>query len=324
MNTGPFDRTISLLSVLILLVGCQDKKSDQTVTVSESETSEQNTITYKAGAYFFGQIEPSPLESGKFNIELVQFEIDTSDWVNGTFYYEPYGTDGMRGSFTGRVDREAKQLMCKRVYYAEGDRYKEAISFPLLKDSLGLGYTNTGEVAGRLPRLDNKTYQNYKKTLEQQMLTGRLNTSDRSRLKQLPSLKSIGFSEDEIAKMKFMEVMVDLDNDPSELEYLIYVMDPMLCGTGGCNLLLTTSNGELISELTVTRPPIYMEVNTIEESNSHKGQWKPFYVYSDGMRRVSPVDGKYPKNPSLLPEIRESELTAFPEQYRLVMDYLDE
>jgi hypothetical protein len=326
MFKNPLYQYLGLISIVLLFLACQNQSSvnkDRSVS-SEASLIVQDSIKYKPGAYYFGQKESSPLEPDKYNIDLVRFEVDTSKWVRGTFYFQPFGTDGMRGSFTGRMDPETDQLMCKRIYYIEGERYKEAFSFPLLKDSLGLGYTETGEVATVLPEIDSKTYQNHFATLTQQSLQARINTTDRSRLFKLELLKEQGFSQTDIETLQFMEVMTDLDNDYSQMEYLIYIMDPMLCGSGGCNLLVTKQDGSIISSITVSRPPIYIPLLSIEEQQAHKNQWKDLYVYSDGMRRLSYKAGSYTSNASLGVPVLETQLSAFPEHYVLIMDYLDQ
>ena len=156
-----------------------------------------------------------------------------------------------------------------------------------------------------------------------QSLQSRINTNDRTRLSKLAVLKEQGFSTTDIENLRFMEVMTDLDNDNSEMEYLIYIMDPMLCGTGGCNLFVTKENGSLISSISVTRPPIYIPLLSIEEQQSNKSNWKDLYVFSDGMRRLIYTAGRYTENASLGRPVLETQLTSFPEHYVLIMDYLD-
>jgi hypothetical protein len=120
-----------------------------------------------------------------------------------------------------------------------------------------------------------------------------------------------------------MEVMIDLDNDYSEMEYLIYIMDPMLCGSGGCNLLITKEDGSIISNISVSRPPVYIPLLSIEEQQANSNQWKDLYLYSDGMRRLSYTGDKYTANASLGTPVLETQLSSFPEHYVLIMDYLD-
>ncbi len=284
---------------------------------------ETETIFYGPGDYYFGQLQNSALEGGKYNAELVRFEIDSTDLVRGSFYFQPYGSDGMRGSFSGIIDRETQQLMCKRLFYAEGERYKEAIAYPLLEEAFGLGYTDTGGMAASLPAVDPNTFETIFKTFKRQELEGRINSTDRSRLKQLDFLLKNGFTESDLETIPFMEVMLNLDNDASSMEYLIYVMDPMLCGSGGCNLFVVNSKGDTESAITVSRPPIYIPVLSIEEQQTLAGQWKDLYVYSDGMRRLTYNDNHYTSNASMGELVEESDLSNFPESYLLVMDYMD-
>ncbi len=284
---------------------------------------ETEAIFYGPGAYYFGQLQNSALEGGKYNAELVRFEVDSMDYVRGSFYFQPFGSDGMRGSFSGVIDRETQQLMCKRLFYAEGERYKEAIAYPLLEDAFGLGYTDTGGVAASLPAVEPNTFETMFKTFKRQELEARINTTDRSRLKRLDFLLKNGFTESDLESTPFMEVMLNLDNEASSMEYLIYVMDPMLCGSGGCNLFVVNSKGETQSSITVSRPPIYVPVLSIEEQQSLTGQWKDLYVYSDGMRRLTYKSNHYTSNASMGALVEEADLSNFPESYLLVMDYMD-
>ncbi len=117
--------------------------------------------------------------------------------------------------------------------------------------------------------------------------------------------------------------MTDLNCDPSDMEYLIYIMDPMLCGSGGCNLFIVNEAGVTLSEVTVTRPPIYKPVLTIAEQQARKGHWQDLYVYSDGMRRLRYKDGRYTANASAGLAVDGSKISGAPEYYQLVMDYLE-
>mgnify|MGYP006935562941 FL=1 len=90
-------------------------------------------------------------------------------------------------------------------------------------------------------------------------------------------------------QLRFMEVAVDLDNDYQTEEYLLYIMDSMLCGSGGCNLLVIDGNGNTLSNTTVVKLPIYMPTQTIADMAS-KGLWKPLYVWSQGFRELPFMD----------------------------------
>ncbi len=242
----------------------------------------------------------------------------------GVFYAAPYGTDGAKGSFKGVLSADKQTLNAERSIMAEGDRYTDQIRFKCLPEAIGLGYEKANGSAATLPKVSAEQYDQLFKTYQSQLLGVGINTTDRTRLYGLTALiKNMNYTKADLDKLSFMEYQLDLDNDFSTREFLLYVMDPMLCGSGGCNLYILSATGTVLSELSVTSPPIYVDVLAYEESQAKKGQFKTLYVYSKGMRRVTPVDGRYPSNPSVLEVIQEEQLQAFPEQYRLVMDYLE-
>ena len=93
-------------------------------------------------------------------------------------------------------------------------------------------------------------------------------------------------------------------------------------GSGGCNLLIIDENGKTLSNTTVVKLPIYLPATTIEGMKS-KGSWKPLYVWSQGFRKLDSEDGKYPSNASMAMEVPQEELEGHPENYQLVLDYLE-
>jgi hypothetical protein len=119
-----------------------------------------------------------------------------------------------------------------------------------------------------------------------------------------------------------METWVDLDNRVETEEYLVYLMDPTVCGTGGCNLYIINGNGETLSSTSVVKLPIYMPVPMMADMKA-QGDWKPLFVWSRGYRKLETKDGRYPANASLEPEVSEESLKNHPERYRLVLDYLE-
>jgi hypothetical protein len=300
-----FNNYLRLL-VLILIVGsCKNQKSTEGPSATP-DTKASNV--FSAGVYYFGEASESALEQGKYNIDLRQIDIDSSAKVTGYFHYQPYGTDGSRGSFFGDYDRETQNLIIKQTSLAEGERFTEDLILPLDDNP---------------SKVDKPTFDRFSALLKQQQLNARINSTDQSRLKQLQYLKNNGFNEEELSNMKFLEVAVDLDNDPSHLEYLLYVMDPMLCGSGGCNLFVLTHDGEVLSRISVSRPPIYLPLLSIEEQQDQTGTWKDLYVYSKGMRQLTFSDGSYTTNASMGALLDETELIQHPERFVLVMDYLD-
>jgi len=300
-----FNNYLRLLVLILICWSCKNQKSTEIPTKDPDTKASKG---FSAGVYYFGEASESALEADKYNINLMQLNIDSSAKVTGYFHYQPYGTDGSRGSFFGDYDRETHNLIIKQTSLAEGERYTEDLILPLDDNPF---------------QVDKATFDRFSALLKQQLLNARINTTDRSRLKQLPYLKDSGFSEDQLNKIQFMEVAADLNNDPRHLEYLLYIMDPMLCGSGGCDLLVLTHDGELRSRISVSRPPIYLPVLSIEEQQDQKGEWKDLYVYSKGMRQLTFSDGSYTTNASMGASLNETELIKHPERFVLVMDYLD-
>jgi hypothetical protein len=308
-----------ICSSLILIQACKDQKKESDMEPADSSLPKQ----YSEGNYYFGSALPSGIDSSKYNTELLKFKLDSLNGVTGEFYVQPYGSDGAKGSFSGTLDQKSQKMTVMRRYYAEGEIYRDTVAFQLNDASLALGYANETANENALPRIDSTRYTAMMRRFQQGYLTNWTNTTDRTRLKKLSYLKENGFSERDMDSLKFMEVMIDLNNDPSELEYLIYVMGPMLCGTGGCNLFVMRANGELISNISVSRPPIYVPITSIAQQQAEKSQWKDVYVYSKGMRRLSFDAGAYTSNASMGSLVQDSTLTASPEAYLLVMDYLE-
>ncbi|HEX5000007.1 MAG TPA: MliC family protein [Terriglobia bacterium] len=100
-------------------------------------------------------------------------------------------------------------------------------------------------------------------------------------------------------EIHYFDGSVDLNSD-GKPELLVYVAGPMVCGSGGCNLLVFTPVGNgyrLVSRISVTRPPI-------RASNNRSSGWRDLIVHvSGGGARSEDValsfDGKsYPKNPT--------------------------
>lgn len=317
LTLKPYDnKTLLFIAVISLFLSCKNEKTD-----TKSNSTITKTAINLAGPYFFASRTTSPIDSTKYNYHFIEFTVDDKNNAKGVFYYSPYGTDGYRGSFKSVVDSSGT-LKSQRTYLAEGERYTDNLDYKVETDKIKLGFNDPNGDEATLPKVDKQSYDEMFKAYQNSILESHLNTKNRKRLKSMGSLKKdLGYTEKDIENLKFMEAMVDLDNDPMEMEYLLYIMDPMICGSGGCNLYILEEDGSLIEKLTVTSPPIYVDLNDI--ASAEKGKWRNLYVYSKGMRIVSPEDGSYPTNPSVLNEIQLEELQSFPEQYQLIMDYLD-
>jgi hypothetical protein len=97
---------------------------------------------------------------------------------------------------------------------------------------------------------------------------------------------------------------VDLDGDSID-ELLVYPAGPMLCGSGGCNLVVLQKSGDgwtKVSESSVTQLP----VGVLKTSTNG---WRDLWVTTAGggmpMRTMKlTFDGKrYPSNPTVAPAV---------------------
>ncbi len=92
---------------------------------------------------------------------------------------------------------------------------------------------------------------------------------------------------------RFQFSTIDLNGDGVD-EIFVYLNSTYFCGSGGCNFLVMDNNLKLITEFTVTRPPILV-------SKESENNWKKLYLLSDGYREMtySIQNKSYPTNPSL-------------------------
>lgn len=95
---------------------------------------------------------------------------------------------------------------------------------------------------------------------------------------------------------------VDLDAD-GRPELIVHVAGPMVCGTGGCNTVVLTKDGEGLREvasIAVTRPPI-----VVAETSSNG--WRDLLVSVSGggiaahLARLRFDGSSYPANPTVEP-----------------------
>ncbi|CAA7386301.1 hypothetical protein [Chryseobacterium fistulae] len=94
---------------------------------------------------------------------------------------------------------------------------------------------------------------------------------------------------------KFQLYEVDLNND-SKKEIFVNLSSPYFCGSGGCTILLLSSDLKQITTFTVTKTPIFAEP-TFENG------WKRLMVKSEGnWRNLVYTNGSYPSNPSIAPK----------------------
>ena len=92
---------------------------------------------------------------------------------------------------------------------------------------------------------------------------------------------------------KFQFYKVDLNADGND-EIFVRFLTPYFCGTGGCTFLLLDKYGEIITEFSVMRAPIFIE--SIKENG-----WSLLLVKDSGVfKELKYKNGTYPSNPSML------------------------
>ncbi len=102
---------------------------------------------------------------------------------------------------------------------------------------------------------------------------------------------------DSYNKLEYSYGVFDIDSDGKE-EILVLFQSSYYCGSGGCNLLILDDNYSLITETSVTMPPISILLSV------HNG-YNDIVVFSDGENRILKYDGgTYPQNPSLEASIK--------------------
>lgn len=245
--------------------------------------------------------------------------------VSGIEVSAPNGTDGMRSSFKGVLDTVSGVLRTETTFLAEGERTVLAKDYQILDSTLAyVREDRSVDTTYALPEVSAERYEQILKEYQQQGLRMAVNTDDRSRLKNVAELRSV-YSEEELENVRFVERYADLDNDNETQEYLLMVLDPMFCGSGGCNLFIINEKGEVLSNTTVADLPIYTALQTAEETQARKGQYNALFVWSNGsMRRlVANDEGTYTANASMAEEMPEEVLKAHPEKYRLVLDFME-
>lgn len=73
---------------------------------------------------------------------------------------------------------------------------------------------------------------------------------------------------------RFIYDLVDM-NDDGKQEYLIGLMGPDFCGTGGCTMLILGQDLKLLSKITLVKYPVYLGS---EESGNKINNYKNIYL----------------------------------------------
>lgn len=322
-----FKSAIPLLLSLTLLGACRENPNKEVREEAADPGSDTGTApamgeTRTVRQYCYVSRTPTPEAFGDtYNYQFIRFEVGENGDAVGTVLYAPYGTDGTRGSISG-VYREGEQILqSTTTYLAEGALYEEPRDYKIGERGLSFLHADK-QPTETIPAVTCQEYEKYLEEYQGSILKNRVNTTDRTRLKKVQEVRDFGYAEEQIDQLRFMELRVELDNDYQTEEYLLYLMDPMVCGSGGCNLLVIDGNGRTRSRTTVVKLPIYAPAS-IAGDTAAQGEWQPLYVWSQGFRKLEAKDGQYPSNASMAPEVPEEEITGHPEKYRLILDHWD-
>lgn len=103
---------------------------------------------------------------------------------------------------------------------------------------------------------------------------------------------------------KFMYAAIDL-NDDGKHEYIVAMVGPAYCGSGGCTMLVLTNSYKQNSIFTVVDFPIYVGAPASKEVTK---KYSNIYVYSKGKGYVKLAwnGTKYgPSNASMAPKVSD-------------------
>ncbi|MGB0925165.1 MAG: hypothetical protein ACPGTS_00475 [Minisyncoccia bacterium] len=258
-----------------------------------------------------------------YNYQFISFQLNIDKITNGVAHMYPFATDSQRGSFSGVFDTDNSRIETKGTFLGEGMTYEAQNSY-VLSDQ-GLVPIWNGEIKNDHIILK-KSCEKYDKEwnlFQKDHLAHYVNTTDRTRLYELPVIQEQNLSTEEINTISFIERNIDLDNNYDTQEYLLYPYGPYYCGSGGCNLYVMNGSNQVVSSTTVTRTPVYLELIDIDVETPEPGTWQDIIVWSNGAYRKLVHDGNtYPSNPSLEPKIAAEEIENHPERYYNVLDYI--
>lgn len=309
-----------LIFPVLLGTACSNPNQDSAATETTAAAVSEEAVTREL-CYASRMTAATGIPGEHFNYEFIHLTID-GEQVRGTMRHYPYGTDGMEASLTGVYKASTGEVHIQAEMLAEGELYQQTRSFKLLDNAIQMDYEDAQQQPATVPQVSCDQYEALLDEFQSGILQNMVNTTDRSRLLKVAALKD-AFSQAELQEVKFLERAVDLDRNYQTNEYLLYVMDPMYCGTGGCNLFVINDKGETLSETSVVKLPVYTTATIISDEQNNKGAWKELYAWSQGLRRLTPENGKYPDNASVQPPVVEDQIAMHPERYKLLLDYLD-
>jgi hypothetical protein len=321
------NKSLALFAPALFFVACQSDSSNKNMAETEIDSLKVEikaaSVALQPGTWWYASKTKAPSAEGEYNYHFIKLEFDSVGTAKGVEYTIPYGTDGASGSLQGVYNAEEKKFFLEWNQLAEGERYVQQVTYRPTANGLELGYEDGYGKMAQLPHVSSAAYNALFDEYKKRNLTSLLNTTDRTRLSQVLHSEDFGYTDEQMEQVRFLEAALDLDHNRETIEYLLYIMDPLICGSGGCTLYVLNDSGELVSRISSTKLPVYTTVPSIDEEQEKRGTWKALYVYSKGFRQLVPKQGKYPSNASMAPEVLEEQLLAFPEQYQLRMDYLD-
>jgi hypothetical protein len=292
---------------------------------NQKETFEIPVRFYRSAVntYYFGEIQKAIDDFSGQGFHLLKLELAADNSFSGTEIHAPSGTDGSKSALYGNFNGSLFQG--KAIMLAEGELYSPDIRYQLTGDGINLGYKSPDGPEATLKKLSKEEYEGLEKQYAKNNLFRFVNTKDPERLKKMNLKDLYGFTSDDLAKMKFMELEIDLDGSYQTREFLVYLIHPSICGTGGCNLFIINEEGKIISKTTVVKLPVYTTVNRIVDQQNRKTSWKDLYVWSNGaFRKLIFKNSSYCPNASVAPAMAEENLVSNPQQFIKIMDYTDE
>lgn len=270
----------------------------------------------------FVKKRPSPIQEGEFNYHFVHLRQNADGMVMGFMINAPYGTDGSRSSFLGSLDKNSGKISGTARTLAEGDLNEEEVAYYLKGSHLEFDYEDMDGTPYSIEKVSCERFEEQMKAFENSLLSHSLNSMDRTRVLGLKEYEGYDFSEKGIKEVRFVETEIDLDTKWETREFLLYLMDPMMCGTGGCTLFLINENSEILSRTTVVKMPVYMRTSRARGGAMTLSGWRDLFVWSDGaFRQLTNNGDNYSTNASMAPPMAEQNLEYYPEKYFKAMDH---
>lgn len=316
----PILKIIALL-FLILTISCNSKNS-----ISQNQETTNNVNNNKnEKIYYFADKTSADSEKGKFNYMFMQFRVTNDSVVEGFSISAPYGTDGSKGTCKGVFIKKVNEFRISEDRIVEGNRYIEKFNYQIIRDTaLNLGYNDYKGNPMLMKKVSSNDFENLLNEYQKQCLRYTSINEDRTRLKQIITFKNLKYSDAEIKDMQFNESYVELDNNTSTSEYLLYLKRPINFSKNKSNLYIVNGKGEVLFETETIRPLIYLPLLSIDEMKQHENQWRNIYLISNGIKVLSNKNMKGSYNYSSIEKnITENKLKYSPAYFQLVISSND-